>query len=76
MPKAEVYVSLQCGFDKRRVTRLVLDFVSEMADFEGARPRIASSQLAQYIGKPVCFVGRVEKVRGAGEGGCGGVANF
>ena len=30
---------------------------------EAPRPRIAAAQLAQYIGRPVCFVGRVEKVR-------------
>lgn len=32
---------------------------------EVPRPRIATAQLAQHIGQPVCFVGRVEKVRGA-----------
>lgn len=32
---------------------------------EVPRPRIATGQLAQHIGQPVCFVGRVEKVRGA-----------
>lgn len=30
---------------------------------EAPRPRIAAAQLAQHIGRPVCFVGRVEKVR-------------
>lgn len=30
---------------------------------EVPRPRIATGQLAQHIGQPVCFVGRVEKVR-------------
>ncbi len=30
---------------------------------EAPRPRIAAAQLVQHIGRPVCFVGRVEKVR-------------
>ncbi|XP_066483350.1 replication protein A 14 kDa subunit [Tiliqua scincoides] len=39
-----------------------------MADvFAAARPRIATSQLAQYIGRPVCFVGRVEKIHPSGK---------
>ncbi|XP_015266435.1 PREDICTED: replication protein A 14 kDa subunit [Gekko japonicus] len=39
-----------------------------MADvFEGPRPRIATSHLAQYIGKAVCFVGRVEKIHPSGK---------
>lgn len=29
---------------------------------EGPRPRITTSQLAQHVGQPVCFVGRVQKV--------------
>ncbi|CAI5788675.1 A 14 kDa subunit [Podarcis lilfordi] len=39
-----------------------------MADvLEGARVRVATSQLAQYIGKPVCFVGRLEKIHPSGK---------
>ncbi|KAJ6666604.1 hypothetical protein lerEdw1_020327 [Lerista edwardsae] len=39
-----------------------------MADvFAAPRPRIATSQLAQYIGKPVCFVGRVGKIHPSGK---------
>ncbi|XP_053119075.1 replication protein A 14 kDa subunit [Hemicordylus capensis] len=39
-----------------------------MADiFEGPRPRIATNNLARYIGKPVCFVGRVEKIHPSGK---------
>ncbi|XP_033856839.1 replication protein A 14 kDa subunit [Acipenser ruthenus] len=33
---------------------------------EAARVRINSSMLSQYINKPVCFVGRVEKVHQTG----------
>ncbi|NXP08895.1 RFA3 protein, partial [Thinocorus orbignyianus] len=39
-----------------------------MADLhEGPRRRIATSQLAQHIGQPVCFVGRVEKIHPTGK---------
>ncbi|XP_061441820.1 replication protein A 14 kDa subunit [Rhineura floridana] len=39
-----------------------------MADlFEVPRARVATSQLAQYIGKPVCFVGRLEKIHPTGK---------
>nr|XP_025955289.1 replication protein A 14 kDa subunit isoform X2 [Dromaius novaehollandiae] len=31
------------------------------------RPRIATGHLAQYIGQPVCFVGRVEKIHPTGK---------
>ncbi|XP_005228857.1 replication protein A 14 kDa subunit isoform X1 [Falco biarmicus] len=34
---------------------------------EVPRPRIATSHLAQHIGKPVCFVGRVEKIHPTGK---------
>ncbi|XP_063308497.1 replication protein A 14 kDa subunit [Pelobates fuscus] len=34
--------------------------------YESPRVRINSSMLAQHIGKPVCFVGRVEKVHPSG----------
>ncbi|XP_077124234.1 replication protein A 14 kDa subunit [Ranitomeya variabilis] len=38
-----------------------------MGDVSDApRVRINTSMLAQYIGKPVCFVGRVEKVHPTG----------
>ncbi|KAM4705852.1 replication protein A 14 kDa subunit [Rhinophrynus dorsalis] len=38
-----------------------------MADlYDGPRVRINTSMLAQHIGKPVCFVGRVEKVHPTG----------
>uniref|UniRef100_A0A8D0BX58 Replication protein A3 n=1 Tax=Salvator merianae TaxID=96440 RepID=A0A8D0BX58_SALMN len=35
--------------------------------FEMPRTRVATSQLAQYIGKPVCFVGRLEKIHPSGK---------
>ncbi|KAJ7322348.1 hypothetical protein JRQ81_018635 [Phrynocephalus forsythii] len=39
-----------------------------MADvLEGPRVRVASSQLPQYIGKAVCFVGRLEKIHQSGK---------
>ncbi|KAF7252621.1 Replication protein A 14 kDa subunit [Varanus komodoensis] len=39
-----------------------------MADiFEGPRVRVAASQLAQYVGKSVCFVGRLEKIHPSGK---------
>lgn len=38
---------------------------------EVPRPRIATGQLAQHIGQPVCFVGRVEKVGGVWQRGWG-----
>ncbi|TRZ16320.1 hypothetical protein HGM15179_010783 [Zosterops borbonicus] len=34
---------------------------------EVPRPRIATGQLAQHIGQPVCFVGRVEKIHPSGK---------
>ncbi|NXC46324.1 RFA3 protein, partial [Penelope pileata] len=34
---------------------------------EAPRPRIAAAQLAQHIGRPVCFVGRVEKIHPTGK---------
>ncbi|XP_019364017.1 PREDICTED: replication protein A 14 kDa subunit [Gavialis gangeticus] len=34
---------------------------------EGPRPRIATSQLAQHVGQPVCFVGRVQKIHPSGK---------
>ncbi|NXK31150.1 RFA3 protein, partial [Piprites chloris] len=34
---------------------------------EVPRPRIATGQLAQHIGKPVCFVGRIEKIHPTGK---------
>ncbi|XP_067418241.1 replication protein A 14 kDa subunit isoform X1 [Emydura macquarii macquarii] len=34
---------------------------------EGPRPRIATSQLAQHVGQPVCFVGRMEKIHPSGK---------
>ncbi|XP_009983125.1 PREDICTED: replication protein A 14 kDa subunit [Tauraco erythrolophus] len=34
---------------------------------EVPRPRIATAHLAQNIGKPVCFVGRVEKIHPTGK---------
>ncbi|XP_072269033.1 replication protein A 14 kDa subunit [Pyxicephalus adspersus] len=34
--------------------------------YEVARTRINTSMLAQYLGKPVCFVGRVEKIHPTG----------
>ncbi|XP_058662529.1 replication protein A 14 kDa subunit [Ammospiza caudacuta] len=34
---------------------------------EVPRPRIATGQLAQHIGEPVCFVGRVEKIHSSGK---------
>ncbi|XP_053323682.1 replication protein A 14 kDa subunit [Spea bombifrons] len=38
-----------------------------MADiYEAPRVRINTSMLAQYMGRPVCFVGRVEKVHPSG----------
>lgn len=47
---------------------------------EAPRHRIAAAQLAQHIGRPVCFVGRLHKVWGRGTGSgpvaggcCGGV---
>nr|XP_020637463.1 replication protein A 14 kDa subunit [Pogona vitticeps] len=40
----------------------------EMADvLEGPRVRVAASQLPQYIGKAVCFVGRLEKIHPSGK---------
>ncbi|KAH0627434.1 hypothetical protein JD844_003127 [Phrynosoma platyrhinos] len=39
-----------------------------MADILGGpRVRVAASQLAQHIGKPVCFVGRLEKIHPSGK---------
>nr|XP_060638189.1 replication protein A 14 kDa subunit-like [Anolis sagrei ordinatus] len=39
-----------------------------MADvLEGPRVRVVTSQLAQSIGKPVCFVGRLEKIHPSGK---------
>uniref|UniRef100_A0A8C3K6Z0 Replication protein A 14 kDa subunit n=1 Tax=Calidris pygmaea TaxID=425635 RepID=A0A8C3K6Z0_9CHAR len=39
-----------------------------MADLhEVPRRRVATSQLAQHIGQPVCFVGRVEKIHPTGK---------
>ncbi|XP_074692472.1 replication protein A 14 kDa subunit [Strix aluco] len=39
-----------------------------MADVhEVPRPRIATGHLAQRIGQPVCFVGRVEKIHPTGK---------
>ncbi|XP_075067857.1 replication protein A 14 kDa subunit [Mixophyes fleayi] len=39
-----------------------------MADLqEVPRTRINTSMLAQYVGQPVCFVGRVEKVHPTGK---------
>ncbi|KAM6450000.1 replication protein A 14 kDa subunit [Liasis olivaceus] len=39
-----------------------------MADIlEGPRVRVTASQLAQYVGKPVCFVGRLEKIHQSGK---------
>ncbi|XP_026533578.1 replication protein A 14 kDa subunit [Notechis scutatus] len=39
-----------------------------MADIlEGSRVRVSASQLSQYIGKPVCFVGRLEKIHQSGK---------
>ncbi|XP_039405199.1 replication protein A 14 kDa subunit [Corvus cornix cornix] len=34
---------------------------------EVPRPRIGTGQLAQHIGQPVCFVGRVEKIHPSGK---------
>ncbi|NWR90888.1 RFA3 protein, partial [Furnarius figulus] len=34
---------------------------------EGPRPRIGSAQLAQHIGQPVCFLGRLEKIHPSGK---------
>ncbi|KAM8810515.1 replication protein A 14 kDa subunit [Eudromia elegans] len=39
-----------------------------MADVhEAARPRVAVAHLAQRLGQPVCFVGRVEKIHPSGK---------
>ncbi|XP_006636094.1 replication protein A 14 kDa subunit [Lepisosteus oculatus] len=39
-----------------------------MADiFAGPKVRINASMLSQYVNKPVCFVGRVEKVHPSGK---------
>ncbi|XP_062973638.1 replication protein A 14 kDa subunit [Elgaria multicarinata webbii] len=39
-----------------------------MADvLEGPRVRVSASQLAQYVTKPVCFVGRLEKIHPSGK---------
>ncbi|XP_043074000.1 replication protein A 14 kDa subunit [Puntigrus tetrazona] len=35
--------------------------------YESPKPRINASMLAQYIGRPVCFVGRLEKVHPSGK---------
>ncbi|TRY93050.1 hypothetical protein DNTS_023826 [Danionella cerebrum] len=34
--------------------------------YESPKPRINASMLSQYIGRPVCFVGRLEKVHSSG----------
>uniref|UniRef100_A0A3P9AN94 Replication protein A3 n=1 Tax=Esox lucius TaxID=8010 RepID=A0A3P9AN94_ESOLU len=38
-----------------------------MSVFESPKARINSSMLSQYISRPVCFVGRVEKVHPTGK---------
>ncbi|KAM3822168.1 replication protein A 14 kDa subunit [Vipera latastei] len=39
-----------------------------MADIlEGPRVRVNASQLSQYVGKLVCFVGRLEKIHPSGK---------
>uniref|UniRef100_A0A4W5NV52 Replication protein A3 n=1 Tax=Hucho hucho TaxID=62062 RepID=A0A4W5NV52_9TELE len=38
-----------------------------MAVFESPKPRINHSMLSQYISRPICFVGRVEKVHPTGK---------
>ncbi|KAL0962132.1 hypothetical protein UPYG_G00336140 [Umbra pygmaea] len=38
-----------------------------MAVFESPKSRVNSVMLSQYISKPVCFVGRVEKVHPTGK---------
>uniref|UniRef100_A0A672KD25 Replication protein A 14 kDa subunit n=1 Tax=Sinocyclocheilus grahami TaxID=75366 RepID=A0A672KD25_SINGR len=35
--------------------------------YESPKPRINASLLSQYIGRPVCFVGRLEKVHPSGK---------
>ncbi|CAL8297271.1 unnamed protein product [Lota lota] len=35
--------------------------------YETPRPRINTSMLSQYVSRPVCFVGRVEKVHPTGK---------